>query len=83
MNRPFSLKIAVVDFIPHSLLPLLKHHKLLAFEPYAGPGQEERGEERRRQGRSNTIKIILHSMRVRQEISRKGILDLLIFYFQI
>ena len=41
MNGPFSLKIALVEFLPHSLLPLLKHHKLLAFEPYAGPGQEE------------------------------------------
>ena len=27
----------------HSLLPLLKHHKLLAFEPYARTGHE--GEE--------------------------------------
>ena len=69
MNGPFSLKIAVVDFLPQSLLPLLKHHKLLAFEPYAGPVQ---GGEDRRQGRSNTI---LHSMIDRQEISSEVILD--------
>ena len=42
MNEPFLLKIAVLNFLPHSLLPLRKHHKLLPFEPYASAGQEER-----------------------------------------